>query len=452
MITLPLELAREIAAGLRCFKLNKSSLPVLRCLRVAIGAGRFVIHATTLDEWLVHSSPTPCADSADFLIPAEHFLEAAKSADPKSEITFSPAKSGWEIGHHVAGQLMVHPVSGIAVSEFPEIPVFPASGQPLPAGFTRTLEEAMAAASTEDSRQILKSVFLTRSDVIATDGRQLFVSNSLALQLPSGGIIVPSSGAIRVFDAAAPAELLLEASDAPSRVALRQRAWTWASKVIEGNYPNWKQVVPRVETLSTQLVLSPGDAARLQRVMPRLPGASDKDSPVVLTIAPTGIELRASNIGVALMDSVSTGPAVTTSFNRRFLLQALSQGFRTLHVRDNATPVVMREGPRTYLWMPVRMPAEAGVPTASSKSEPVKAPDRPAPTEPVRPMQPEPPREDDPGALESLQRAREILRELQAALTGASNAVRVLERERREVERDLDALKRNLRALKSVEV
>jgi hypothetical protein len=56
-------------------------------------------------------------------------------------------------------------------------------GQPTPPGFIRTLVEAQSAASDDATRYILNSVFVTSTHVVATNGRQLYASNSLALKL-----------------------------------------------------------------------------------------------------------------------------------------------------------------------------------------------------------------------------------------------------------------------------
>jgi DNA polymerase-3 subunit beta len=226
------------------------------------------------------------------------------------------------------------------------------------------------------------------------------------------------------------------------------------------------------------------DATRLISVLPRLPGFKESSSPVVLNVNATGAELsppaRLPQVKVALDRSeVHGASALVTQFNASFLVAALKRGFRELRVRDHVSPLVMRDASRVNLWMPVRM----DVPVPSAPAEPEALPE-PVQSNETNVSQPQPetstmvamktttpetapvvapaepaarieapvnaPSEASP--LDTLQRAKDLLRELNTALTDVSTALRDLTREKRGVERDLESLKRNLRVLKAVEV
>ena len=86
-------------------------------------------------------------------------------------------------------------------------------------------------------------------------------------------------------------------------------------------------------------------------------------------------------------------------------------------------------------------PAADQIPSAPTAEGPAPA---------ARIVTPEPVSEISP--LDTLQRAKDLLRDVQAALTDASTAIRELAKEKRAVERDFESLKKNIRVLRAVEV
>ena len=123
--------------------------------------------------------------------------------------------------------------------------------------FRRALEVAAVSASTDESRYLLNGVALERAVstgsemsplvVIGTDGRRLS-SCSIGVSFADwhGSVIVPSAGVKLI------SRLLPE--DGIVRIMVGARAVSFALpgggivtvKLLEGVYPNWRQVVPNV--------------------------------------------------------------------------------------------------------------------------------------------------------------------------------------------------------------
>jgi DNA polymerase-3 subunit beta len=372
------------------------------------------------------------------------------------------------------------------VEDFPPDLLFTEPGQPTPPGFIRSLIEAQSAASDDSTRYILNSVFVTSTHVVATNGRQLYASNSLALKLPDSGIILPTTDALKVFAPDAQAELLvMSTKDGAKTVGLRQAPWLWVTKVIEGNYPNWQQVVPK-EDYPTQLKFSPEDASRVLRVLPKLPGHQEDDAPVTLKVEDNIATLVAGKLDTPVkldLPGVSvTGPAVTARFNREFLVTALGHGFRQLQVRDDRSAIIMRDGSRTHLWMPLRSDS-ANPPAAPTAVPPVS--ETATATQPTTPPMNTAPAGTAPApvnrvaavtatttnrigdaasattaatptsldtALEQLQQAREGLRAVAVTLGQTMVTLKDAAKDHKVLEREHEGLKRNVRALRTLEV
>jgi DNA polymerase III sliding clamp (beta) subunit (PCNA family) len=486
-IILPSPLVTQIVTGFRPLRLAKAKMPVLRCLAFAVTPGALAVMATDLDQTLKLICPLETDQGAVFLVPFDLLVQAAKEAD--GDLTFTRENETWTITGLADGVKLTHVIAAPPVEDFPPQPLFTEPGQPTPPGFIRTLVEAQSAASSDATRYILNSVYVTSAYVVATNGRQLYASNSLALKLPDSGIILPTTELLKVFAPDAPAELLYKSEkDGVKTAALHQAPWLWVTKVIEGNYPNWQQVVPK-EDYPTQLKFSPEDAARVARVLPKMPGHADKDAPVTLRVVDNVATLTAGKpdapVKLELPGVTATGPAITARFNREFLVSSLGIGFRQLQVRDDRSAIIMRDGSRTHLWMPLRNDtpaAPAAVPTPPAPAEDTTQPENPppmntapagtapAPVNPVNrvaavtaapanrlegtasPAAPAPTPSSLDQAFEQLQQAREDLRNVSIKLGQTLATLKDAARDHKVLERDYEGLKRNVRALRTIEV
>ncbi len=409
-------------------------------------------------------------------MPFDLLHDVLKSSDQDSLITINP---GVDVSYRAGGTGLTMPLPEHKLEDFPPAPVPTRDPIVLPAGVLASIVEAQGCASTDHTRYLLNSVLLIPHEVVATDGRQLYRRNGLELVLPEAGIIFPLSGVPAVLNSDHPAELMVWDLDQTPKAMVAQGPWRWITKLVVGNYPNFRQVIPRVEDYGLTVTIGDADATRLISVLPRLPGFKESSSPVVLNITAHGAVIsppaRLPQVQVALDRSEVTGAGnKTVQFNSTFLLSALKRGFRELRVRDAVSPLLMRDASRVNLWMPINFnndpapsaPAEpeASPPVQSSTNDSQPQPETntmvaiktPAETavqpvaEPVTRIAPVPTPESSP--LDTLQRAKDLLRELHTALTDVSTALRDLTREKRAVERDLESLKRNLRVLKAVEV
>ena len=486
MISFSQKVLREALTGLRVLKVSKLKLPVLQCVLVH-GAGTTVsFEATTLDEHLRFVGAGETDAPATQLVPYELLADALKSADADSAITINPDA----ISYFTGGAKLTVPLPEHKLEDFPPAPI--AKGEPitLPEGVIGSMVEAQSCASTDPSRYILNSVLLSPHEVVATDGRQLYSRNGLGLALPKGGVIFPVSGVPGVLDAGQPADLWVWDLEESPKARISQGFWQWSTKLVSGSYPNYRQVIPKQETYrdGSTIRIADADATRLLSVLPRMPGFKESSSPVRLSITANGAELsppaRLPQVVVALERSEVLGPRPNAvQFNASFLLSALKRGFRELCIKDEVSPLVMRDHSRINLWMPVRSEA-APVPSAPAEPEASPVPVQSNPPTETQPQSennnmvspnsshtPESPvaqpaakpafaaricatpdQVAEYGPLDTLLRAKELLREVQAAISDASNAIRDLAKEKRAVAKDLEALKGKLRSLKAVEV
>ena len=503
MITFSKETLREALQGLRVLKLSKQHLPVLRQVLVVADEASVEFTGTDLDQFLTYqcagASPTPTR----ILVPYDILNEVAKEADAGSEIKIETESTSL-IWYQASGIALNKAFQPVAIDECPPAPISEGISITLPEGVLGSMQEALSCASTDPSRLILNSVYLDAHAVVATDGRQLYRRNSLDLPLPEGAIF-PASAVVNILPHGEAAHLWLWSRSERAFAQISAGRWRWITKLVEGRFPNYQQVIPKVDEYGVLLRISEADAGRILSVVPKLPGYKDKDSKVVLSVTEKGAVLRTApglpkvHLDLARSELVRNGSA-DVAFNSRYLLSALQTGMRELHVRDHVCPLVMTDAQRIHMWMPLRdvvtnpEPAKTPVTTSSDQAsesprvvspEPaVQVPDvsetnvRLTETSnsrttmvasnntpvsetseqvsksrvPTPRIVSEAPASAADAVQEKLQRLRDLLRDVQGEIGGLQGLLRESTRQFKALERDHENLKKNIRALREVPV
>jgi len=253
-------------------------------------------------------------------------------------------------------------IMGIGAEEFPKLPD---SGDDknfmLEQGELATmLSNVSYAQSTDETRYILNGVYFNFKDgklaLVATDGRRLaLVSKEMAV--PSG-----SAGAI-ILPAKTVAELLrLLGKGEKLKIAFNERRAAFQietgkdssgltdsiylfSKVVEGNYPNYQQVIPK-EThqrikLERELFLQCVHRAALV--------TSEKSNSVRIKLSANLLEITASSPDFGesheSMAISYSGPDLQVAFNPQFVmdpLRALTKDEVFFELKDEVSPGVFK--------------------------------------------------------------------------------------------------------------
>src|SRR5438132_1990679 len=236
-------------------------------------------------------------------------------------------------------------------------------------GFAEGVGQVTRAASRDEARPILTGVLLEISregvTMAATDSYRLAVRELTATSEGEAKALVPERALSEVARAAATdekgeAELFVE----HSQVAFRAGTLTLTSRLIEGEFPNYRQLLPdrydnRLVASRSQLI----DAVRRVGLLAR------ESSPVKLEFNALGVRLTSSSpdLGGAVesVEATVEGDDLTAAFNPNYLIDGLSgaTGDRVqVEVRDGLKPAVIRGDGEAfvYLAMPVRLPAPVG--------------------------------------------------------------------------------------------
>ena len=227
-------------------------------------------------------------------------------------------------------------LAGNAAEEYPTLPT--ASPQQVAtaqaAVLSEMIERTMYAASADETRYNLNGVYLEvlpdtgKLRMVATDGHRLaYVDRALGSDLEglTRGVIVPRKGLAELKrlvdeDDADEIEIGFEGNSG----LVRKGDVTLVMRLIEGEFPNYQQVVPKEVTQS--LVL-PTEA--LQHALRRVALLSaERSRAVKLELADNLLRLSSANpdLGEAReeLDVDYGGEALNVAFNARYLMDALA--------------------------------------------------------------------------------------------------------------------------------
>jgi DNA polymerase-3 subunit beta len=232
--------------------------------------------------------------------------------------------------------------------------------------FASAVGQVSRAASRDEARPILTGVLVEVSregiTFVATDSYRLAVRDLTATSEGEAKAIVPEraiteAGRAAGADEKAEVEMFLE----QSQVAFKVGRLVLTSRLIEGEFPNYRQLLP--DAYESRL-----EASRqgLLEAVRRVGLLARDNAPVRLSFNALGVRLQSSSpdLGEAVetVEARFEGEDLTVAFNPAYLADGLSAASGEtirLEVRDGLKPGIVRgEGEAfTYLVMPVRLPA-----------------------------------------------------------------------------------------------
>ncbi len=473
---------KAAVAGFSKIISSKTNLPVLASVRIEVSNGTVTAEATDLDQVARYQFANAEADQdGAFLIPFQFLKDLSKGADP--ELIDLQADEGDDIlvtnrpGSHQVTQT----VAGLPVADWPPcgdaIKTAPADQ------FLPTYRRCVPFASVDQTRRVLSGILIDlegkgdhRATLVATDGRRLTCCNSLDLPLKTG-LIVPVTKFLTWTGLGDDCSIGSADQMKVGWFGLQAAKWTYRAKLVEGVYPNWRQVLGYTDEHDEKISFADHDAVALKNLLANLPGGDG----ITVVCAPDGrVSLAGRNAGdktdtsVSLTDTRYSGPGARLQLNRFYLLDALAAGFRNFCFRDTGSPVRAEDGKGgTHVLMPLRVGASAPVQaTEASTKAAAAAPEQDAAqvtTETSTPEAETPPPEfkKEPTmsekteqktetALESLQAAFEAtkakIREANQALADMAEAIKLTIREDRVRRTEVETVRAGLAKLRAIDV
>jgi DNA polymerase-3 subunit beta len=313
----------------------RSPLPITTNVLLATEEGRLKISATNLDIAISTWIDAEVAEEGSITLPAKLLGEFVDTlASGPVDLT---VKRGSHSAHIAAGRFEAN-IRGMAAEDFPAIPMASeeAAASVDPPLLREMIEQVVFATAMDDTRPMLTGVLATFSGsdltMAATDGFRLAVRVG-ALAQPAAGdfsVIIPArtlSELGKILPDGEPVEI----SVTPNRnqVVFRAKDLHMVSRLIEGNFPNYRQIIP--SKFATKVVVSTGDLLKATKIASFF--SRDNSNAITLEIQP-GDEAGLGNVvvtGAAAelgddrgeIDAVVNGGTARVQFNSRYVADVL---------------------------------------------------------------------------------------------------------------------------------
>ena len=469
-LLVPRSYLKDAVAGLSKVVNQRASIPILACVRLDAEGKTIRLTGTDLNQAATYEIAVESVSApVSVLIPLDALQAVLKTAQgPNIEI--EPGKDAVTIAAEVAGQNIGRRVETPDIKDWPDLAV-PADTKPVESGFMPSLRQALTFASSDDSRPLLKSAYLDVDPkkghrIVATDSRRLSVFPCGILPLAESAI-VPSTKFLNWSKLEGEARI----GAGKGVFTLRCGPWTYTTKVVEGQYPRWSQVVPAYGGDRT-LELSEADAAMLIKALPGLPAYDNSHEAVVLRMEGSAVQVfsrqdsKSPESVIKLESSRHEGKgAFSVGLNREFFRDALQAGFRFWEFQDAVSPLLGRlskdDKASIHVLMPIRT-IDSEVRQAEGKApegKPVPVPVQPQPKE--KPIMPPKKHEEvqpaaEPGALDKIlvayESAKNAVRQAQSALADVALCVRDAIREQKAQSREIAEVRAGLAKLQTIRV
>jgi DNA polymerase III sliding clamp (beta) subunit (PCNA family) len=486
-IKLPVSELKGALTGLGKVVSKSAKLPVLQSVRVSRDKqGVVSLQGTDLSSFATYRlAEAQTGPELDLVLPLEQLSKAAKASSAKdSVILIIEGKDQARLRYSISGSMIEQEAKGLPVKEWPQVPEFEAPPIKLEKGFGSALKQALECCSDDPIRYVLNGACLDVEDnkfhyVVGTNGRMLYSANSFCFDLKKP-VIIPDSKFLAWTD------LLdeegcglgtgrLGKQSTVEWVKLESSRWSFITKQIDGNFPNWKQVIPKSNVKAVKIILTEVAIKQLLSVIPKLPGDQDKDRPVRLRAQSGLLFLDAKSkqdkdwTSIGVQEGAVKGSDISISLNREFLAKALRFGLKHIEINDELSPLVFWEGGRRMVVMPLRPDGPAPRPAPSTPAPPKQesAP-TPQPETTERKQMPRTTAKEQEAPVqtngstevgsvfkplvEKVDQIRETLKTVMRDLGDVTDALKQAEKEKRATEKEIEGFRASLRKIQNFSI
>ncbi|HEV2210681.1 MAG TPA: DNA polymerase III subunit beta [Verrucomicrobiae bacterium] len=346
---------------------SRTTLPILSNVLLRAEGERLELTATDLDVTISCAVEAKVKRPGASTVPVKRLFGIVRELS-NSEIDLEVDDKNYCTIRSGSSFYKIH---GLSADEFPPMPKFKEDKKVVLPQQTvaAMMKKTSFAISTDESRYVLNGIFFSLKDhkmtLVATDGRRLaLVDEEVDVSESSQGEFIVPSKTVNELN-----RLLQEKGELELRYAENQASFSLkdekgstvliVTKLIEGNYPNYRQVIPsetkeRVTLMREELM----HALRRAEIM-----TSEKSNSVKLNFGKNKLEITANSPEVGEAKETLAinykGPEMAIAFNPKYMidpLNALTNDEVFIELIDELSPGVLKiNGPFLYVVMPMRL-------------------------------------------------------------------------------------------------
>ena len=470
-ITLPAADLKQALPGLSKVVSRKSTLPVLQSVRLTrTEAGVVTLSATDLDTFVSYNlEHSEKGEPLDVLLPFEQLKNTGKSGDV---VVVPESKFKAKLRYQVAGSNLEQSVTTLSPDEFPPTPKITEPACKMPENFGETLRQAFESSSQDSSRYVLQGAYLDVKEpkchtIVSTNGRCLFAANTFKFDLKQSVNLSRQKFLEWNGFMTSECEMAVKTDKSNSNwVKLITPRWECVVKQIDGNFPNWRQVVPTDTEKWTKVELSEAAVKQMLNLSSKLPGDDNENRTLQLRVG-QGLHLEGRNkddkdfTSAQIAEVKITGKPVTTALNREYLQTALRCGLNEIRIHTELEPLLFLKPGKRLVVMPVRLqgtatptvPAKPATPKPETITTPASKPVEERKPEMTKTSEkPEAKTTDQPSLIDMLEQVKETAKNLVRDLNNLSDAAKQVEKDKRASEKEVESARAVLKKLQQVTI
>jgi len=308
---------------------KKTTLPILSNVLIEAAGAAVTLVATDLEVGVRGMCEAEVGKEGSITVQAKKLYEICRELD-SDVISFKAMPNDWV---EISGGNFSSKIVGLSAEDYPVLPStegameFTINGQIL----AEMIDKTQFAISTNETRYYLNGVFFVTVNgnlrMVATDGHRMALCEK---ELPAGidatidpGIIIPKKGVMELRKLLAEGEGDVVFGVKERNIFVRQGGTELIVRLIDGDYPDYEQVVPKkndkIVTISRDKLFS---ALRRVSIM-----ATELDKGVKVSLGRGSLEISCKNpnLGEAVeqVQANYEGAEMEIGFNARYILDSL---------------------------------------------------------------------------------------------------------------------------------
>lgn len=344
---------------------NRTTLPVLGNVLISAKKGKMLLSATDLEIGITTLLAGKVEEEGEITVPARLLSDfILNNSDDTVIISTAETKVNLKSEHYEAN------INGISAEEFPTVPEAPGEGgsKIKRLDFVDAVKKVIIAAATDETRPTLAGVYFCFSDrkltLVATDSYRLAEKKiSLEEKTEESKIIVPARTMAEILRLASTSENI----ESITLLAVENQVYFLlgevlvVSRVIEGAFPNYRQIIPSSFKINVEVDHKDFLAAIKMASL----FAKDAANNISLKTKETAVVVASalSQIGSATssLPAIVSGGEVTASFNARYILdilQVIPAGKIALKLNDSSSAAMVvpdKDKDYIYIVMPLKV-------------------------------------------------------------------------------------------------
>lgn len=346
---------------------KRNTMPVLANALIRTGEGSVDILATDLEVGIKATVDSEIEKEGVITVSARKLFEIVKEL-PTDEVLIRKKDNNWI---EISSGKSVFNVVGIDSDDFPSFSSY--EDADLMAINAHDLKEMIdktaVAISVDETRYNLNGAFFEQEEggrikLVATDGHRLaFFSREIDggdVEISEGGYIIPKKGIMEFKKMLEESEGTVHLGFKDNRVILKKDDLVIVARLIEGEFPDYKQVIPAAGGNKISMNRD-GFISSLRRISIL---SDEKTKGVKFEFTENNLKLSSNNPGLGeAKEELAidySGNDITVGFNSRYMLDFLNvmtEEKITMYIADELSAALMKDGDRddfTAIVMPMR--------------------------------------------------------------------------------------------------